>query len=179
MIIVVFVFVNVVFEVCVCFVVLHNRSRGDLVGFYEKFLRRCNDLKKTPTKVLQELKMPISLNTGWANGRNPRPSTLIKLADYFGCTVDDLKPDALNSKEPADVLRDPLAGIDPDKDYVMVYKDPSGQLAATPMVPKRDELPADALEVARAYMTRSYEVKNVVRAALGLSPLSDEKSKIG
>ena len=115
--------------------------------------------------------MPISLNTGWANGRNPRPSTLIKLSDYFGCTVDDLKPDALNGKKSADALRDPLAGLDPSKDYVMVYKDKGGQFAATPMMPKQAALPEDALEVARAYMTRSDEVKNVVRAALGLAPL--------
>ena len=98
-----------------------------------------------------------------------------RIAEALGTSVEYL----FSGKEPADALRDPLAGLDPDKDYVMVYKDPSGQLAATPMVPKRDELPGDALEVARAYMTRSDEVKNVVRAALGLAPLNSEKSKIG
>ena len=61
----------------------------------------------------------------------------------------------------------------------MVYKGKDGQLAATPMMPKQDALPADAVEVARAYMSRSVEVKNVVRAALGLAPLSGEKTKIG
>ena len=100
---------------------------------------------------------------------------IAKIAEALDTSVEYL----LSGKEPAAALRDPFAGLDPDKDYVMVYKDPSGQLAATPMVPKHDELPADALEVARAYMTRSDEVKNVVRAALGLAPLSGEKTKIG
>ena len=85
----------------------------------------------------------------------------------------------LSGKAPAAAMRDPLAGLDPDKDYVMVYKGKDGQLAATPMMPKQDALPADAVEVARAYMSRSVEVKNVVRAALGLAPLNSEKSKIG
>ena len=100
---------------------------------------------------------------------------IVRIAEALETSSDYL----LFGKEPAAALHDPLAGLDPDKDYVMVYKDPSGQLAATPMAPKRDELPPDALEVARAYMTRSLEAKNVVRASLGLAPLDSEKSKIG
>lgn len=98
-----------------------------------------------------------------------------RIAEALGTSVEYL----LSGKTPADALRDPLAGLDPDKDYVMVYKGKDGQLAATPMMPKQDALPADAVEVARAYMSRSVEVKNVVRAALGLAPLSGEKTKIG
>lgn len=111
--------------------------------------------------------------------RNRKSASYVKCIDRIAEALDTSVEYLLSGKEPAAAMRDPLAGLDPDKDYVMVYKDPSGQLAATPMAPKRDELPADALEVARAYMTRSDEVKNVVRAALGLAPLNSEKSKIG
>ena len=100
---------------------------------------------------------------------------IAQIAEALDTSVEYL----LSGKDPADALRDPLAGLDPDKDYVMVYKGKDGQLAATPMMPKQDALPADAVEVARAYMSRSVEVKNVVRAALGLAPLSGEKTKIG
>lgn len=100
---------------------------------------------------------------------------IAQIAEALDTSVEYL----LSGKEPAAAMRDPLAGLDPDKDYVMVYKGKDGQLAATPMMPKQDALPADAVEVARAYMSRSVEVKNVVRAALGLAPLSGEKTKIG
>lgn len=107
-----------------------------------------------------------------------KSSSYVKYIDKIAEALDTSVEYLLSGKEPGTALRDPLAGLDPNKDYVMVYKDPSGQLAATPMAPKRDELPADALEVAHAYMTRSEEVKNVVRASLGLAPLNSEKSKI-
>ena len=100
---------------------------------------------------------------------------IVRIAEALDTSVEYL----LSGKEPAATLHDPLAGLDPNKDVLMVYKDKAGQLTATPMVPKSEDLPADALEVARAYMTRSDEVKNVVRAALGLAPLDSEKSKIG
>lgn len=108
-----------------------------------------------------------------------KSSSYVKYIDKIAEALDTSVEYLLSGKEPAAAMRDPLAGLDPDRDYVMVYKDSSGQLAATPMAPKRDELPADALEVARAYMTRSLEAKNIVRAALGLAPLNSEKSKIG
>ena len=100
---------------------------------------------------------------------------IAKIAEALDTSVEYL----LSGKEPTAVLRDPLAGLDPDKDYIMVYKDDVGQLTAMPMVPKSEALPDDALEVAHAYMTRSLEAKNVVRAALGLAPLDNEKTKIG
>ena len=124
----------------------------------------------------KEIKVTASVVSQW---RNRKSASYVKCIANIAETLDPSVEYLLSGKEPASTLRDPLVGLDPDKDYVMVYKDPSGQLAATPMVPKRDDLPADALEVARAYMTRSDEVKNVVRAALGLAPLNSEKSKIG
>lgn len=108
-----------------------------------------------------------------------KSSSYVKYIDRIAEALDTSVEYLLSGKDPAAAMRDPLAGLDPDKDYVMVYKGKDGQLAATPMMPKQDALPADAVEVARAYMSRSVEVKNVVRAALGLAPLSGEKTKIG
>lgn len=119
---------------------------------------------------------PASRVSEWKNRKSASyVKCIAKIAEALDTSVEYL----LSGKDPANALRDPLAGLDPDKDYVMVYKGKDGQLAATPMMPKQDALPGDALEVARAYMTRSDEVKNVVRAALGLAPLNSEKSKIG
>ena len=119
---------------------------------------------------------PASRVSEWKNRKSASyVKCIAKIAEALDTSVEYL----LSGKDPAAALRDPLAGLDPDKDYVMVYKGKDGQLAATPMMPKQDALPADAVEVARAYMSRSVEVKNVVRAALGLAPLSGEKTKIG
>lgn len=123
-----------------------------------------------------KIRVTASVVSQWRNRKSASYVKCIdRIAEALGTSVEYL----LSGKTPADALRDPLAGLDPDKDYVMVYKGKDGQLAATPMMPKQDALPADAMEVARAYMSRSVEVKNVVRAALGLAPLSGEKTKIG
>ena len=103
--------------------------------------------------------------------RRRKSASYVKRIDKIAEALDTSVEYLLSGKDPAAAMRDPLAGLDPNKDYVMVYKDKGGQLAATPMMPKQAALPEDALEVARAYMTRSDEVKNVVRAALGLAPL--------
>lgn len=119
---------------------------------------------------------PASRVSEWKNRKSASyVKCIAKIAEALGTSVEHL----LSGKDPTATLHDPLSGLDPEKDVVMIYKDSDGRLQTTPMVPKGEDLPADALEVAHAYMTRSHEVKNVVRAALGLSPISDEKSKIG
>lgn len=123
-----------------------------------------------------KINVTASIVSQWRNRKSESYVKCIgKIAEALGTSVEYL----LSGKESAAVLRDPLSGLDPEKDVVMIYKDSDGRLQTTPMVPKGEDLPADALEVAHAYMTRSHEVKNVVRAALGLSPISGEKSKIG
>ena len=111
--------------------------------------------------------------------RTRKSKSYTKYIEQIAEALDTSVEYLLSGKEPAAAMRDPLAGLDPDKDYVMVYKGKDGQLAATPMVPKSGTLPPDAVEVARAYMSRSVEVKNIIRASLGLAPLDSEKTKIG
>lgn len=115
-----------------------------------------------------KIRVTASVVSQW---RNRKSASYVKYIDRIAEALDTSVEYLLSGKAPAAAMRDPLAGLDPDKDYVMVYKGKDGQLAATPMMPKQDALPADAVEVARAYMSRSVEVKNVVRAALGLAPL--------
>lgn len=119
---------------------------------------------------------PASRVSEWKNRKSASyVKCIAKIAEALDTSVEYL----LSGKAPAAAMRDPLAGLDPDKDYVMVYKGKDGQLAATPMVPKSGTLPPDAQEVARAYMSKSFEVKNIIRASLGLAPLDSEKTKIG
>lgn len=66
--------------------------------FWENFLKLCSDKDKKPTSVILELKISRGSVTNWKKGATPQDSTLQKIADYFGVTIDALLAD---SPEPA------------------------------------------------------------------------------
>ena len=58
--------------------------------FKENFIRICNEKGEAPTAVCEKIGLARSTFTCWTDESVPRKATLMKLADYFGCTVDDL-----------------------------------------------------------------------------------------
>lgn len=62
---------------------------GDFV-FYDNFLKYCNLVGKSPTAVLSEVGISKSANTRWQKGEKPTPANVLKLADYFGISPEDL-----------------------------------------------------------------------------------------
>lgn len=66
--------------------------------FFDNFDRYCKQLGKTNSEVTKAIGLDPSSCTGWRNGSVPRNSTLKKLADYFGITVEELMG---KKKEPA------------------------------------------------------------------------------
>lgn len=59
--------------------------------FWDNFVRLCNQAGKYPNTVAAEVGVKSTGTvTGWKNGANPRQTVLLKLADYFGVTVDYL-----------------------------------------------------------------------------------------
>lgn len=66
--------------------------------FFDNFDRYCKKFGKTNSEVTKAIGLDPSSCTGWRNGSVPRNSTLKKLADYFGITVDELMG---TKKEPA------------------------------------------------------------------------------
>lgn len=58
--------------------------------FKENFIRICNIRGEPPTAVCQKIGLAKSTFSNWTEDSVPRQATLIKLADYLGCTVDDL-----------------------------------------------------------------------------------------
>jgi repressor LexA len=58
--------------------------------FWENFTKLCSDLGTSPTQVTKELDIAAGSITKWKNGSAPRASTLRKIADYFGVTVEYL-----------------------------------------------------------------------------------------
>ncbi len=71
---------------------------------YSKFVQLCENRNVSPYQVAKDTGISNSILIRWKNGVNsPRDSTLRKLADYFGVTVDYLKgtaPEADPSGEP-------------------------------------------------------------------------------
>lgn len=61
------------------------------MNFYENYVRLCNSVGKSPSAVAIELKLGKPSVSRWKSGSNPRTATLLKIADYFGVTVEYLK----------------------------------------------------------------------------------------
>lgn len=58
--------------------------------FWENFYKLCLKIGKSPNAVAKELEISSGAITSWKSGRCPHHKTMIKLADYFGVSVDYL-----------------------------------------------------------------------------------------
>lgn len=67
--------------------------------FYENFLKQCNKMNISPSAAAEQMGYKRSVVTRWSKGTAPRNATLVRIADYFGITVDELTK---NEKEPDD-----------------------------------------------------------------------------
>lgn len=69
--------------------------------FYDKFVSLCASVGKKPTPVAQELGISKGTAASWKRrGNDPTDAYLVKIANYFGVSVDDLRGDAENEKKP-------------------------------------------------------------------------------
>ncbi len=58
--------------------------------FKENFIKICNERNVAPTVVCQNIGLSAAAYSKWTDESVPRKATLMKLADYLGCTVNDL-----------------------------------------------------------------------------------------
>lgn len=58
--------------------------------FWERYVRLCMEKGKSPNGVAKELGLSSGSVTAWKNGKTPHSTTLHKIADYFGVTVNYL-----------------------------------------------------------------------------------------
>ena len=66
--------------------------------FYDNFVRLCNSVNKAPSAVAMEIGLSRASVNGWKKGKKPTDATIIKIADYFSVSCDELLG---NEKEPA------------------------------------------------------------------------------
>jgi len=62
--------------------------------FYDNFVRLCNERGVSPSSVAIKVGVDKSAATRWSRGAEPRYATLMRLADYFGVSMDELSGDA-------------------------------------------------------------------------------------
>ena len=75
--------------------------------FYDNFCKLCKDKKLKPTNVALEIGISRATATKWKKGSIPSGDSLIKLADYFGVSVDELLSDnAADTKEKTADVKD-------------------------------------------------------------------------
>lgn len=65
--------------------------------FYENFIKLCVENQKKPTVVAQELGFSKAAVTTWKRGGSPTDVNLLRLADYFGVSVDRFRDNADDS----------------------------------------------------------------------------------
>lgn len=66
------------------------QNRGAKIMFFDRYTALCKKLGKTPTGVALELNVSRATVNYWKNGNAPKQKILLKIADYFGVTVDYL-----------------------------------------------------------------------------------------
>lgn len=72
--------------------------------FYENYVQLCNQINKSPSAVAIELKIGKPSVTRWKSGVKPRYATAMKVANYFGVTVEELMSDTPS----AGIKKDPI-----------------------------------------------------------------------
>lgn len=74
--------------------------------FWERFYELCAEIGKKPNPVGKEIGVSSGAITKWKNGTVPPAEILIKISDYFNCSVDYLLGRAEKQK---------IASISPDE----------------------------------------------------------------
>lgn len=60
------------------------------MSFYNNFVKLCNSVGKSPSKVVLEIGGTKSAITRWKHGSYPTDATAMKIAEYFGVSVHEL-----------------------------------------------------------------------------------------
>lgn len=63
------------------------------MDFYHKYLLQCKKRGESPSAAALNAGFTKVSVTRWKRGSVPKDTTLMALADYFDCSLDDLLPD--------------------------------------------------------------------------------------
>lgn len=131
------------------------------MSFYNNFLYLCKQKNVLPTVAVVDMGFQKSVATRWKNGTVPRDFNLLKVADYFGVSVNELLSDnAADAKK--EVAPVGTTSRDEQSDYIM---------RALPSMPK--DMLDNIEEICRLYNndpgTDNQKLVNAIRSLLDLN----------
>lgn len=62
------------------------------MNFWKTFTNLCSKNGESATAVIESLGLSKGNAQRWKNGGGPTLATAVKIAEHFGCKVDDLVP---------------------------------------------------------------------------------------
>lgn len=72
--------------------------------FYDNYVRLCNSINKTPSAVAIEMGISKPTVSRWKSGSKPNHATAVKVADYFGVSVEAMFEQQANPAAKTDTL---------------------------------------------------------------------------
>lgn len=76
------------------------------MNFYERFIALCNKVGKTPSRVALEIGLSKPTVNRWKHGSSPTDATAMKIAEYFGVSVQELAGETTFGDMAYEVARD-------------------------------------------------------------------------
>ena len=76
------------------------------MNFYERFVGLCNKVGKTPSRVAVEVGLSKPTVNRWKNGSTPTDATAMKIAEYFGVSIQELTGEGTLGDLAYEVCRD-------------------------------------------------------------------------
>ena len=100
--------------------------------FKERFIKICNEKGIAPTYVCKKIGLSSAIFSRWDETSLPRATTLYKLADFLGVTVEYLKGEN-DTKE-----KDPPLNSEPLKEYVVFHR--NGKNVKVKLTPEQQKI---------------------------------------
>ena len=85
--------------------------------FKENFIRLCNEKKESPSSVCSKVGITPATFSCWTEKSIPRKATLMRIADYFGVTVEDLLSE--DEKKPVHVDEPTGTSLSPEEKLLL------------------------------------------------------------
>lgn len=83
-----------------------------MLNFYDRYINLCASVKKSPSKVAEEIGLSRPAVSSWKTGKaKPSDVTILKIAEYFNVSIDYLLGEA---EEPEEIKKDPALDVKTD-----------------------------------------------------------------
>lgn len=80
------------------------------MNFYQNYVRLCNQLGKSPSRVAIEIGSSKAAVNRWKNGSMPTDATLQKLVEHFGVSINELTGEYMPPTVTDDIVTFPVLG---------------------------------------------------------------------